>query len=118
MDLYSEIYDQIANTFSAHFECVYYVDIKTGHYIVFAETDPAASEEFPNEGDDFFADAVKNADKFIHPDDLNMMYKAYDKERILKSVSSKGTCIVTFRSTANGKRQDNAHAAYRDKVQG
>ena len=27
MDLYSEIYDQIANTFSAHFECVYYVDI-------------------------------------------------------------------------------------------
>ncbi len=27
MDLYSEIYDQIANTLSAHFECVYYVDI-------------------------------------------------------------------------------------------
>lgn len=115
MDLYSEIYDQIANTFSAHFECVYYVDIKTGHYIVFAETDPAASEEFPNEGDDFFADAVKNADKFIHPDDLNMMYKAYDKERILKSVSSKGTCIVTFRSTANGKITHMRHLVIRCK---
>lgn len=102
MDLRYEINDQIACTLSAHYECVYYVDIKSGHYIVFSETDPVAADIFPNEGEDFFADAVRNAEKFIHPDDIDKMYKAYNRENLLKSLSSKGTIMLTFRSTANG----------------
>ena len=98
-----ETYDQIASTLAEHFECVYYVDIKTGHYIVFSETDPRAASEFPSEGDDFFNDAVKNADKFVHPDDIDTMIKAYDRDNLLDSFSPQGTSIITFRSIANGK---------------
>ena len=34
-----DVFNQIAFSFAGHFECVYYVNIETGHYIVFADDD-------------------------------------------------------------------------------
>ena len=94
---------QIAFTLAAHFECVYYVDLNTGNYIVFSESLSEKSNEFPNEGNNFFADAVKNADKFIHPDDISRMIKVYNKETIKKDLSSKSNIVINFRAVNDGK---------------
>ena len=83
---------QIAFTLAAHFECVYYVDLNSGHYVVFSGSE--AGNEFPNEGDNFFFDAVKNADKFIHPDDIDKMVKAYDKENMKNGLASKNKIVT------------------------
>lgn len=94
---------QIAFTLAAHFECVYYVDLKSGKYVVFSESLSDESLIYPNEGSDFFADAVKNADKFIHPDDVDRMIKAYDKENMARELLSKNTITITFRAVLNGE---------------
>ena len=98
-----EIFNQIAFSFAGHFECVYYVNIETGHYIVFADDEYLEASEFPGEGDDFFADAVRNAHAFIHPGDLEFMNKVYDKENVLKNLSETGNYSVYFRSVIDGK---------------
>ena len=103
MDSGKNINYQIAFTLAAHFECVYYVDLNSGHYLVFSETVPDVTNVFPNEGDDFFIDAVKNADKFIHPDDIDRMVKSYDKETLKRELLSKNTITKTFRSVVNGE---------------
>ena len=94
---------QIAFTLAAHFECVYYVDLNSGHYIVFSESNADAGNEFPNEGANFFVDAVKNADKFIHPDDIDRMIKSYDKENMRNVLSSKSKIVINFRAVSDGK---------------
>ena len=98
-----EIFNQIAFSFAGHFECVYYVNIETGHYIVFADDEFLEASEFPGEGEDFFADAVKNAHAFVHPIDLEIMNKTYDKENVLRNLSETGNYSVHFRSVIDGK---------------
>jgi diguanylate cyclase (GGDEF)-like protein len=98
-----DIFNQIAFSFAGHFECVYYVNIETGHYIVFAEDEFLDNSEFPGEGSDFFADAVKNAHVFIHPGDLDLMRKVYDKENVIKNLSDTGNYTVNFRALVGGK---------------
>ena len=65
-----EQFNQIARSLARHFECVYYVDIETGHYRVFTGGTAPDGVDYPDAGDDFFADAVKNAQTFVQPDDL------------------------------------------------
>ena len=98
-----EVFNQIAFSFAGHYECVYYVNIETGHYLVFAEDEFLEASEFPGEGDDFFADAVKNAHVFIHPGDLDLMMKTYDKENVIRNLSETGNYSVYFRSLVDGK---------------
>ena len=98
-----EVFNQIAFSFAGHFECVYYVNIETGHYLVFAEDEFLENSEFPGEGEEFFADAIKNAHVFIHPGDLELMTKVYDKEIVLKNLSETGNYTVNFRTLVGGK---------------
>ena len=98
-----EIFNQIAFSFAGHFECVYYVNIETGHYIVFADDEFLEASEFPGEGDDFFADATKNAHVFVHPGDLDLMNKTYDKENVLRNLSETGNYSVYFRALVDGR---------------
>lgn len=103
MDIGNELYDQIACTLAAHFECVYYVELATGRYVVFNENDPIMSEVFPKEGEDFFADAVKNADKFMHPDDIPTMISSYNKDTLVNNLKATGDTAIVFRAVADGK---------------
>ena len=97
--------DQIAFSLAEHYQCVYYADIETGHYIVFADNYPQqdGEPEFPTEGEDFFADALKNGVLFIHPDDMELMTAAYQKDTVLEKLSKNHSYAVSFRSLIAGK---------------
>ena len=75
MDLDYEVIKQVAYSLADHYLCVYYVNVNSGRYIVV--TGEARQEdkdsELPTEGENFFADALKNAPLFIHPDDLEII---------------------------------------------
>ena len=92
----------IALSLAAHYECVYLVDIETSHYIVFADNESASNPEYPDGGDDFFADAKKNAGLFIHPDDLEHMVNLYNKEEMLSKLSESGVYTTIFRAVVDG----------------
>lgn len=89
MDLDFDVLKQVAYSLADHYLCVYYVNVNSGRYIVI--TGEARQEdknsELPTEGENFFADTVKNAPLFIHPDDLDTMLKAYDKTAMLTKLS-------------------------------
>ena len=93
----------IALSLAGHFECVYLVDIETSHYIVFADNESASDPEYPDGGDDFFADAKKNAGLFIHPDDLEFMVNLYNKAEMLSNLSESGVFTIIFRAVVNGR---------------
>ena len=93
----------IALSLAGHFECVYLVDIETSHYIVFADNETASNPEYPDGGDDFFADAKKNAGLFIHPDDLGFMVNLYNKAEMLSNLSESGVYTIIFRAVVDGR---------------
>ena len=82
---------------------VYLVDIETSHYIVFDDNELVSNPEYPEGGDDFFADAKKNAGLFIHPDDLEFMVNLYNKDEMLSNLSENGVYTTIFRAVVNGR---------------
>ncbi|MCR5106404.1 MAG: diguanylate cyclase [Eubacterium sp.] len=99
----SETNNLVAETLAGHFECVYLIDIESNNYIVFSGGETVKDTEYPDGGEDFFADAVKNADLFIHPDDVEMMISIYSKEKMLMKLSENGVFSVIFRAGVDGK---------------
>ena len=93
----------IALSLAEHYECVYLVDLETDHYIVFSDNESLPDSDYPEGGDDFFADAKKNAGLFIHPDDLEFMVKLYNKDEILLNLSKDDVFTTIFRAVVNGK---------------
>ena len=104
MDIDANTLDQIAFSLAEHYECVYYTNIETGKYFVFADNiHMDRKSEFPLEGEDFFADALKNSVIFIHPDDLELMTAAYQKETVLERLAKSHSYSVSFRSLIAGE---------------
>ncbi len=99
----NETNNLIAISLAKHYECVYLIDIETNNYIVFTDSESVKNTEYPNEGEDFFVDAKKNADLFIHPDDVEFMLKSYDKEEMLSKLSESDVFSIIFRAVIDGK---------------
>lgn len=99
----NEINNLIAISLAKHYECVYLIDIETNNYIVFTDSESVKDTEYPNEGEDFFVDAKKNANLFIHPDDVEFMIKSYDKEEMLSNLSENDVFSIIFRAVVDGK---------------
>ena len=104
-----EIFNQVAVSLANHYMCVYYVNIDTNHYTVFADSIKAGAAGFPSEGEDFFSDCLKNAGRFVHPDDIQMMAESCSKEKIIEGLSKAKTFSVSFRSIADGSVKHMRH---------
>lgn len=111
MDLDFEVIKQVAYSLADHYLCVYYVNVNSGRYIVV--TGEARQEdkdsELPTEGENFFADTLKNATLFIHPDDLDFMLKAYDKNAMLDKLAKLDHYSIAFRALVDGNIRHMRH---------
>ena len=96
-------FTHIANSLSKHFDSLYYVEIDTGKYIEFIRPKLISEWDIPKEGDSFFFKASKNACKFVHPDDLQNVFKFLDKTTVLKKLAKVDTCSLTCRLVIDGK---------------
>lgn len=119
MELDINALKQIAYSLADHYLCVYYVNINSGRYIVFTgeARDESKNSELPNEGEDFFADTLKNAPLFTHPDDMEIMNKAYDKKTLLARLNKDDHYSISFRTRINGEIRHMRHVVIlcRDK---
>ena len=96
-------FNQIATTLAGHFDSLFYVDIATGNYTEFVPTRLFEELKIPQEGNDFFALSQKNAHKYVHPDDLDIVLRIHDKETILENLKKNGTYSISCRLIINGE---------------
>ncbi len=119
MELDINALKQIAYSLADHYLCVYYVNINSGRYIVFTgeARDESKDSDLPAEGEDFFADTLKNAPLFTHPDDMEIMNKAYDKKTLLARLNKDDHYSISFRTRINGEIRHMRHVVIlcRDK---
>ena len=94
---------QIATTLAKHYDSLYYVEIATGHYIEFVPTKMLQELQIPQEGEDFFALSAKNADKYVHPEDLGQILRIHDREKILENLNRTGSYSVSCRLRIDGR---------------
>lgn len=111
MDLDNNALNQIAYSLAEHYLCVYYVNINSGRYIVFTgeARDESKNSELPTEGENFFTDTLKNAPLFTHPDDLEVLVNAFDKEEMLAKLAKHDHFSIAFRSKFNGEVRHMRH---------
>ncbi len=97
-----EALSQMGITLANHFDCVYYVDIKTGNYHQFVHMDSIDKLGIPKSGEDFFSDFRSNAAKWIHPGDLQLVMYIHEKKVITKKLSHDKTLSMIYRMIING----------------
>ncbi len=95
--------NQIATSLAKHFDSLYYVEIKTGHYTEFLPTHLFADLQIPEQGDDFFELNKRYINKSVHPGDLEFALRSNDKETVLENLSRSNTYSVILRLIINGK---------------
>lgn len=96
-------FNQIATTLAGHFDSLFYVDADSGNYTEFVPTRLFEELKIPREGDDFFALFQKNAHKYVHPDDLELVLRVHDKDTILENLAKNVTYSISCRLLIGGE---------------
>ncbi len=103
MNIEQTALDQIATSLAKHFDSLYYVEIKTGHYTEFLPTQLFTDLQIPKQGDDFFELAKRNIRQSVHPDDQAFALQSNEKETVLENLSKGNTYSLIYRMITNGK---------------
>ena len=103
MNMENTALNQIATSLAKHFDSLYYVEVKTGHYTEFMPTQLFTDLQIPKEGEDFFELAKRNINKSVHPGDIEFALSSNNKETVLENLSREKTYSVIYRLIVNGK---------------
>ena len=103
MNIEQTALNQIANSLAKHFDSLYYVDIKTGHYTEFLPTQLFIDLQIPSQGEDFFELAKRNIRKSVHPGDQTFALQSNEKETVLYNLSKSNTYSLIYRLVTDGK---------------
>ena len=82
--------------------CIYTVDPVTGHYSEFRASSDYAGLGIPREGEDFFAESLKECERVIYPQDLPKVRTLLNRENILEEVTKNGVYTFRYRLMING----------------
>ncbi|MCR5106289.1 MAG: EAL domain-containing protein [Eubacterium sp.] len=96
-------YADIANSLSADYNFIYYINIETEDFI---EYSPNSSDEdiaVERHGTDFFNSSHEDAKTFIYKDDLERFTNAFNRENVLSSIDKQGSFTITYRLLVNEK---------------
>ena len=103
MEKNEELFRQISDSLAGHFEGVHYVELETGKYIEYSGKDTYRKLRIPPKGDDFYTQISKTAEMFVHPDDLSRMLHIFEKDSVLKNMTSGGFFTTAFRLVIGGE---------------
>ena len=96
-------FNQIACTLARHYDSLYYVDIETNHFFEYSAKGLYKELGIEKEGEDFFHASQVNAERCVHPDDLERVKKIHDKETMLKHLEKDGSYNTVYRLIIGGK---------------
>ena len=98
-----EVFRQIAESMSGHFECVYYVDLESGEFIEYACKESYEKFLAPKHGDDFFSTSQENIRLYVHPDDINRVLPIFDRDSLTKALSRHSQVSLIYRLIYQGQ---------------
>ncbi|SCW64558.1 PAS domain S-box-containing protein/diguanylate cyclase (GGDEF) domain-containing protein [Ruminococcaceae bacterium YRB3002] len=98
----SVTYTQIAESLAAHYDLIYYINVETEHYLEFATHKIYGELEIQEEGDGFFATAMKNADRIIYSDDRDRIKLFLDKDNLISRLDTERQLVEDYRMVVNG----------------
>ena len=88
---------------SDDFLSLYAVDPATGHFVQFGSSEDYDSLGVAKEGDDFFHQAITNAEKHILPEDWPAFREQFQFDRMIREVREHGNCKIQYRLLINGQ---------------
>ena len=77
------------------------VSPKTGQYVEYSSSEEFDSLGAAKEGDDFFKQALVDADLFLYEPDIEYFKKNVTKENVLNEVRSHGSFVINYRLMIN-----------------
>ncbi|HBZ57670.1 MAG TPA: hypothetical protein DEO49_00760, partial [Sutterella sp.] len=90
-------------TLTRDFLCVYIVDLATGHYHEHSSTEQFRTFGVAPEGEDFFADTMKNIRQVLHPDDLSRFESTFTRENLLEEIERNDSFVISYRIMLGGE---------------
>ena len=91
------------NALAGDFICIYVVDPETERYVEYSANSQFETFEIPKEGTDFFANARKNGESVVYPDDMERANSMLTKENVLSTIEQHGLFTMTYRLMINDK---------------
>ncbi len=96
-------YADIADSLSADYMDLYYVNVDTDAYIQY-HPDPSNRDlSAERHGKQYFVSTRKNAHRLVYKEDLDMFTKAFVKEDVIKAIDEHGAFSITFRILMDGE---------------
>ncbi len=99
----SVTYSNIARALASDYAYLYYIDLKTDHFIEYSKNTQGEELVAERNGDDFFAESRKDAKVLLHADDYAAFVQIFTKESILHSIEKRGKFTFTYRLLVNGE---------------
>lgn len=100
-----DIFNRIAESLTANFDIIYYVNIENDHYLEFISKQIFSSPELPEEGEDFWTDVANNAEYMSYPEDKSLIKSIFKKSFLLSVLRQKKVFSSTYRLFIDGNIQ-------------
>lgn len=96
-----EVRDHIASVMAKDYEAIFYIEIESGEYLTFSQSQSYMSINASALGKDFFKEALENIDGCVYPDDREYAKTLYNKETILNNLDGKKSFSFKYRVMVN-----------------
>ncbi len=96
-------YADIANSLSADYINLYYVNIDTEDFVEYRHDSSSAGLAEERRGKDFFAASKHDALEYIFKDDQQKFIDSFSRENVLRTIDEHGSYTITYRLLIGGK---------------
>ena len=96
-------FNLIATSLSKQFDSLYYVDLESGEFEEFVHSEKLEKLNIPKKGGDFFKTSCDNAERCVHPDDLELVLCLHNKDTVKEFLSKTPYYSIISRTIIDGK---------------
>ena len=95
-------YANIARALAADYSNLFYVNLETEQFIEYTSALGEDNIAMERQGDDFFAESLRDARRLLAPEDVDEFVAAFTKENLLHQLKEQGTFTLTYRQIIDG----------------
>ena len=95
-------YANIAEALSGGYECIYYIDLRTGRFDQYRSQGLYETLKVDKAGEDFFGVTQRLLPSTMHPDDLSRMQEAFRREAMEEATRDGRVFSITYRLNIEG----------------
>ncbi|RKM62223.1 diguanylate cyclase [Butyrivibrio sp. CB08] len=96
-------FGRIAETLASNYDVIFYVDIEDNSYVKYGLLNGYTNLEDTEQGEDFFADTIRDVDTVVHKQDRDVVRAFVDKDRLLADLAKQKRCSLDHRILLMGK---------------